>query len=219
MVLMARTSKLLEPETDCDLCPRLVKFRNTNKKKYPSFVNAPIPSFGDLDSEILIIGLAPGLKGANKTGRPFTGDYAGDLLYPTLVKFGLAYGIFSAHANDGIKLFNCRITNAIRCVPPQNKPTGPEAATCRPFLNSEIGKMQNLKVILALGGLAHAAVLTTFSERKSFFKFGHEAKHTLSNGLLLVDSYHCSRYNTNTGVLTTKMFESVFKRINLYLKR
>ena len=214
---MIRTSKLIEPATDCDLCPRLVKFRSENQKKYPSFVNAPIPSFGDLDSEILIIGLAPGLKGANKTGRPFTGDYAGDLLYPTLVKFGLAKGIFSAHANDGIKLFNCRITNAVRCVPPQNKPTGPEATMCRPFLKSEIGKMQNLKVILALGGLAQAAVLTTFSERKKLFKFGHESKHTLSNGLLLADSYHCSRYNTNTGVLTTKMFESVFKGINLYL--
>ena len=216
---MTTTSKLLEPRIDCDLCPRLVMFRSENQKKHPNFVNAPILSFGDLEAEVLIVGLAPGLKGANQTGRPFTGDYAGNLLYPTLVKFGFADGIFSAHANDGIKLVNCRITNSVRCVPPQNKPTGLEATMCRPFLISEIGQMQHLKVILALGGLAHAAVLTTFSERKSFFKFGHEAQHILSNGLLLTDSYHCSRYNTNTGILTTKMFESVFKGINLYLNR
>ena len=214
---MARTSIRLEPKADCDLCPRLVKFRHENKKKFPSFVNRPIQSFGDLEAEILIIGLAPGLKGANQTGRPFTGDYAGNLLYPTLIKFGLAKGTFSANADDGIELVNCRITNAVRCVPPQNKPTGPEAAMCRTFLANEICHMQNLRVILALGGLAHAAVLSTLSERKVCFKFGHEAKHILSNGLLLTDSYHCSRYNTNTGVLTTKMFESVFKGIKLYL--
>jgi uracil-DNA glycosylase family 4 len=170
---MLRTSKLLEPETDCDLCPRLVKYRSENQKKYPDFVNAPVPSFGVLEAEVLIVGLAPGLKGANQTGRPFTGDYAGDLLYPTLVKFGLADGIFRAYANDEIKLVNCRITNAVRCVPPQNKPTGPEAAMCSSFLISEINQMKNLKVILALGRLAHAAVLTTFYERKIFFKFSH----------------------------------------------
>ena len=214
---MLRTSKLLEPATDCDFCPRLVKFRSENQKKYPNFVNAPISSFGDIGAEILIIGLAPGLKGANQTGRPFTGDYAGDLLYPTLVKFDLADGVFSACADDRIKLVNCRITNAVRCVPPQNKPTGPEAGMCRQFLISEIGQMQNLKVILALGGLAHTAILSAFLEKKLLFKFAHEAQHTLSNGLLLIDSYHCSRYNTNTGVLTTKMFEAVFKRITFYL--
>ena len=214
---MLRILKLLEPDIDCDLCPRLLKFRNENKIKYPSFVNAPITSFGDLEAEILIVGLAPGLKGANQTGRPFTGDYAGDLLYSTLLKFGLANGIHGTHANDGMKLVNCRITNAVRCVPPQNKPTGPEASMCRSFLVSEVAQMKNLKVILALGGLAHAAVLSAFSERKIFFKFSHEARHTLSNGLLLANSYHCSRYNTNTGVLTTKMFESVFEGINSYL--
>jgi uracil-DNA glycosylase family 4 len=209
---------LLEPANDCDLCPRLVEFRCANQNKYPSFANAPVPSFGDIGAELLIVGLAPGLKGANQTGRPFTGDYAGDLLYPTLVKFGLAVGRFGANADDGMKLMNCRITNAVRCVPPQNKPTGPEATTCRPFLISEIDQMTKLKVVLALGGMAHAAVLTTFSERKKDFKFSHQAQHTLSNGLILTDSYHCSRYNTNTGVLTTEMFEAVFKEINLYLK-
>jgi uracil-DNA glycosylase family 4 len=209
---------LLEPANDCDLCPRLVEFRCANQNKYPSFANAPVPSFGDIRAELLIVGLAPGLKGANQTGRPFTGDYAGDLLYPTLVKFGLAVGRFGANADDGMKLMNCRITNAVRCVPPQNKPTGPEAATCRPFLISEIDQMTKLKIILALGGMAHAAVLTTFSERKKDFKFGHQTQHALSNGLILIDSYHCSRYNTNTGVLTTEMFEAVFKEINLYLK-
>jgi len=216
---MIRTSKLIEPARDCDLCPRLVEFRSENQKKHPSFVNAPVLSFGDLGAEVLIVGLAPGLKGANKTGRPFTGDSAGDLLYPTLVKFGLGDGLFGAHANDGMKLVNCRITNMVRCVPPQNKPTGLEAAMCRPFLISEISQMKNLKVILALGGLAHTAVLTTFSERKKFFKFAHKAQHTLSNGLLLINSYHCSRYNTNTGVLNTEMFEAVFKCINFYLNR
>ncbi len=205
-----RKSKLLKPEKDCDLCPRLVEFRTKNQGLYPSFHNGPVPAFGDIGAELLIVGLAPGLKGANQTGRPFTGDYAGDLLYPTLIKFGLAKGAFGAHANDGLELTNCRITNAVRCVPPQNKPTGPEASACRPFLISEIETMSRLKVILALGGLAHAAVLTTFQERKTDFKFGHAAQHRLTNGLLLADSYHCSRYNTNTGRLTTEMFEAVF---------
>ena len=159
-------SKLLKPAINCSFCPRLVEFRSENQKKYPSFLNAPVSSFGSLESEVLIVGLAPGLKGANQTGRPFTGDYAGDLLYPTLLKFGLADGIFSKDANDWIKLINCRITNMVRCVPPQNKPTALEAARCRPFLISEISLMKNLKVILALGGLAHTAILTTFSEKK-----------------------------------------------------
>ncbi len=204
---------MLKPRANCDLCPRLVKFRETNKVLHPSFKNAPVPSFGDIEAEILIVGLAPGLKGANQTGRPFTGDYAGDLLYPTLLKFGLATGRFGATLDDGLELVNCRITNAVRCVPPQNKPTGPEASTCRPFLISEIAAMVNLKVLIALGGLAHAAILTTFSERKTDFKFGHESQHRLANGLILADSYHCSRYNTNTGRLTTQMFENVFTRL------
>lgn len=204
---------MLEPAPDCDLCPRLVEFRKKNQSLYPSFKNEPVPSFGELGAELLIVGLAPGLKGANQTGRPFTGDYAGDLLYPTLLKFGFASGNFGAKANDGLNLNNCRITNAVRCVPPQNKPTGPEAATCRPFLINEIESMPRLKVLLALGGLAHAAILTTFSERKVDFKFQHEAQHTLANGLIMADSYHCSRYNTNTGRLTTRMFENVFHKM------
>lgn len=208
-----RKSKLLEPAPDCGLCPRLVEFRTKNQDLYPTFKNAPVPSFGDQEAELLIVGLAPGLKGANKTGRPFTGDYAGDLLYPTLLKFGFANGRFGANAEDGLELKNCRITNAVRCVPPQNKPTGPEAATCRPFLISEITEMPRLKVLLALGGLAHAAILTTFNERKVNFKFQHEAQHKLSNGLIMADSYHCSRYNTNTGRLTTQMFENVFTKM------
>ena len=206
-----------EPPQDCDLCPRLVDFRNKNKTLYPGFHNAPVPSFGDIGAEVLVVGLAPGLKGANQTGRPFTGDYAGDLLYPTLIKFGMAEGIFGATSDDGLKLVNCRITNAVRCVPPQNKPTGPEAVACRPFLINEIELMTNLKVILALGGLAHAAVLTTFGVRKVDCKFAHAAEHKLPNGLILTDSYHCSRYNTNTGRLTTDMFEAVFKKIGLHL--
>lgn len=208
-----RKLKLLEPSPDCDLCPRLVEFRKSNQETYPAFKNAPVPSFGTLDAELLIVGLAPGLKGANQTGRPFTGDYAGDLLYPTLLKFGLAKGNFGAHADDGLMLVNCRITNAVRCVPPQNKPTGPEAANCRPFLINEVASMPNLKVLLALGGLAHAAILTTFGERKASYKFAHEAQHRLSNGLVMADSYHCSRYNTNTGRLTTEMFENVFVKM------
>jgi len=214
MNLMMAKSKLLEPKPDCGLCPRLVEFRVSNQQLYPHFNNAPVPSFGNLNAALLIVGLAPGLKGANQTGRPFTGDYAGDLLYPTLLKFGLAKGTFGATADDGMELINCRITNAVRCVPPQNKPTGPEATTCRPFLISEIESMPNLKVLLALGGLAHAAILTTFSERKADFKFGHENQYRLSNGLTLADSYHCSRYNTNTGRLTTQMFENVFEKLS-----
>ena len=204
-----------EPPVDCDACPRLVAFREDNRAAYPAFHNAPVPAFGALDSSVklLIVGLAPGLKGANQTGRPFTGDYAGDLLYATLSKFGFATGEYGKTADDGLSLVGCRITNAVRCVPPQNKPTGPEAAACRPFLIDEIDKMPKLTAILALGGLAHAAVLTTFGKRKTDFKFAHEAQHKLSNGLLLADSYHCSRYNTNTGRLTTEMFENVFKKL------
>ncbi|NQW02130.1 MAG: uracil-DNA glycosylase [Rhodospirillales bacterium] len=213
MILTARKLKLLEPAADCGLCPRLVEFRETNRRLYPTFENAPVPSFGGRDAELLIVGLAPGLKGANQTGRPFTGDYAGDLLYPTLIKFGFAKGRFGATRDDGLVLHNCRITNAVRCVPPANKPTGPEAATCRPFLVSEIESMPHLKVLLALGGLAHNAILTTFNARKTDFKFRHEARHTLPNGLILADSYHCSRYNTNTGRLTTPMFEQVFTNL------
>ncbi len=197
------------PTPDCSLCPRLAAFREANTTAFPDWHNAPVASFGSSDAALLIVGLAPGLRGANRTGRPFTGDYAGQLLYPTLLKFGLAVGPYDERADDGMHLVNCRITNAVRCVPPQNKPTGVEARTCRPFLVSEMSGMAKLRGVLALGKLAHDAVLTTLVEKQSAHKFAHGAVHAMANGLWLADSYHCSRYNTNTGRLTTAMFEDV----------
>lgn len=202
-----------QPDHDCGLCPRLVTYRNENRARFPDCHNGPVASFGDPGAALLIVGLAPGLKGANCTGRPFTGDVAGDLLYPTLLSFGLAKGTFAARADDGLELIDCRITNAVRCAPPQNKVTGPESATCRPFLINEISSMRNLKTILALGVVAHGAVLASFGEKKSHYPFAHAAAHALPGGLTLMDSYHCSRYNTNTGRLTTEMFNDVFKRL------
>ena len=202
----------LEPSRDCALCPRLVAFREANQAAYPSFHNAPVRAFGELNARLLIVGLAPGLKGANQTGRPFTGDYAGDLLYQTLGKFGFAEGSYGRRADDGLRLVDCRVTNAVRCVPPENKPTGPAAKTCRPFLVDEIDAMKRLQVILCLGGLSHNAVLTTLGVRKSLYPFGHAALHEIED-LLVADSYHCSRYNTNTGRLTEAMFEIVFEQI------
>lgn len=201
-----------EPSLDCDLCPRLVDFRMENRTQFPDKFNAPVPSFGSLEAELLVVGLAPGLKGANFSGRPFTGDYAGDLLYPTLKKFGFAKGEYGARNDDGFELINARITNAVRCVPPQNKPVGAEEKACRPFLVDEIAAMPNLKVILSLGLVSHNAVLRTFGAKMSAHKFGHGAVHNL-DGVKFIDSYHCSRYNTNTGRLTTAMFEDVFKAI------
>ncbi len=205
------------PDRDCTLCPRLKAFRDEKRRTLPGHFNAPVPSFGDIKSRLLIVGLAPGLNGANKTGRPFTGDYAGDLLYATLLKFDFAEGRYAADPGDGLALIDCRIANAVRCVPPQNKPTGPEATACRPFLVDEIDAMGNLHTILALGGLAHGAVLSTLKVRKSLHPFGHNAVHHPVPGLRLVDSYHCSRYNTNTGRLTTAMFEDVFSTIRAEL--
>lgn len=203
----------VEPNPDCSLCPRLKTFREENKTKFPDYFNAPVPAFGDLDASLLIVGLAPGLHGANKTSRPFTGDYAGELLYPTLKKFDFARGDYGATPDDGLRLMDCRITNCVRCVPPQNKPTGPETRACLPFLISEIKAMENLKAILALGKVAHDMVLTAFDERRAAWKFAHGARHPLPAGYILHDSYHCSRYNTNTGRLTPKMFEDVFHGI------
>ncbi len=199
-----------QPEPTCALCPRLVDYRLENRARFPDWHNGPVVSFGDAGAALLIVGLAPGLKGANRTGRPFTGDVAGDLLYPTLIEHGLAKGIFAAAANDGLELINCRITNAVRCVPPQNKVTGAETAACRPFLSAEIAMMKNLKAIIALGGVAHGAILASLGEKKSAYAFSHGARHILAGGLILTDSYHCSRYNTNTGRLTEKMFNDVF---------
>jgi len=203
----------IEPPFDCDLCPRLVEFRTQNQEKFPDFKNAPVPSFGPIDAEVLIVGLAPGLKGANCTGRPFTGDGAGDLLYPTLLKLGFAKGTFGATVDDGLKLINCRITNAVRCVPPQNKSNAAEAAACRPFLIAEMKAMKNLKTIVSIGLFSHNAVLKTLGFKQSAFKFVHGAQYDLGDNLTLADSYHCSSYNTNTGVLTPKMFEAVFKAL------
>lgn len=208
------------PAHDCSLCPRLVNFRNANAAKFPSFHNGPVPSFGGTAGRLLIVGLAPGLKGANRTARPFTGDYAGDLLYPTLRKFGFSRGTYTADPKDGVELIDCRITNAVRCVPPQNKPVGAEMAACRTFYESELNMMPNLKVVLALGALAHKATLATLGYTQSAFKFAHATTHEVKAGerpLILVNSYHCSRYNTNTGRLTTRMFEDVFVILRKYL--
>jgi uracil-DNA glycosylase family 4 len=207
-----------EPSPDCPRCPRLVEFRHRSREAEPRWHNAPVPSFGDLTARLLIVGLAPGLKGANRTGRPFTGDYAGDLLYDTLKKFDFATGEYAARADDGLALVDCRISNAVRCVPPENKPEPKEIATCNGFLAEEIAAMSRLKSILALGAIAHGAVLSALRERKSAFPFKHGATHALGTGVLLADSYHCSRYNTNTSVLTTEMFEAVFSEIRRRLQ-
>ncbi len=208
MAAVTEVVRLAEPERECERCPRLVAFRADNRRTYPGWHHAPVPSFGGLDAEILVVGLAPGLKGANRTGRPFTGDYAGDLLYATLADLGLAHGSYGASFNDGFTLANCRVTNAARCVPPANKPLPAEFAACRPFLAAEIAAMPNLRGILSLGRESHGQVLAALGLRKSAFAFGHGAVHRLAApaGVVLVDSYHCSRYNTNTGRLTGPMF-------------
>ncbi len=207
------------PDRDCGLCPRLSAFIRENRTLHPDFYNAPVPSFGadPADVRLLIVGLAPGLRGANRTGRPFTGDFAGDLLYDTLVRQNFAVGTYNKSPDDGLALNQCRITNAVKCVPPENKPTGGEIRECNRFLASEISSIPDLKCILALGGVAHGAVLTTMQEKKSAYRFAHNAHHALSNGLMLVDSYHCSRYNTNTGRLTEDMFNDVFESIRRLL--
>lgn len=207
------------PGKDCPLCPRLVAFRRANRAQFPDWHNAPVPSFGGPDARLLIVGLAPGLRGANRTGRPFTGDWAGDLLYGTLLRFGLARGRYAERTDDGLALVDCRVSNAVRCVPPENKPTGGEVAACRKFLKAEIESLPRLKVVLALGSIAHGAVLAALGQRKSACKFRHGAMHAMESGLTLADSYHCSRYNTNTGKLTTAMFEKVFAGIKSRLDR
>jgi len=197
------------PEPDCALCPRLAAFRAANAAAYPDWFNAPVPSFGPPDARLLVVGLAPGLRGANRTGRPFTGDFAGDLLYATLLERGLAEGVYAARAGDGLTLSGCRITNAVRCVPPENKPTTGEINTCRTFLAAEIASLAHLRVILALGKIAHDAVIRALGLRLSAHSFAHGAAHALPNGRRLFDSYHCSRYNQNTGRLTPDMFRAV----------
>jgi uracil-DNA glycosylase len=202
-----------QPGPECPLCPRLVDFRVENREKFPDWHNAPVSSFGDIGGRLLIVGLAPGLRGANRTARPFTGDWAGDLLYQTLDRFDFSRGDYASRPDDGLTLNDCRITNAVRCVPPENKPIGAEVKACAPFLLAEIEAMQNLEVMLALGGLAHGAILTVLGLKKSAFKFGHRAMHAVPGRPILANSYHCSRYNTNTGRLTEAMFEDVFRDI------
>ena len=206
------------PGRDCALCPRLADYRAANRAKEPGWHNAPVPSWGPREAPLLVLGLAPGVRGANRTGRPFTGDYAGDLLYGTLLKSGFAMGTYAASPDDGLELIDCRITNSVRCVPPENKPTPAEITACRPFLRSTIDEMARLAVILALGRIAHDSVLTAFGARKSKFPFTHGAVHVINDQIALFSSYHCSRYNTNTGVLTTTMFEAVFASIQQHLR-
>ena len=201
------------PDHNCSLCPRLAEFRQKNRVLFPDQFNAPVPSYGPLSAQLLIVGLAPGLKGANFTGRPFTADYAGDLLYPTLIKFGFARGVYGRSIDDGLKLLNTRITNAVRCVPPQNKPIGSEINACNHFLKSEISSMKNLRVIVSLGGVSHKSVIKAFGSKQASYKFGHNVLHRIGS-VTLINSYHCSRYNTNTGRLTSQMFEDVFERVS-----
>jgi uracil-DNA glycosylase family 4 len=197
-----------QPPKNCPLCPRLFAFRDKNRASFGDFFNDPVPSFGALSAPLLIVGLAPGLKGANRTGRPFTGDYAGDLLYASLKRHGLARGEYQARAGDGFELVGVRISNAVRCVPPENKPLPVEINTCRQFLNAEIAAMPNLKAIMALGQISHNSVVSALKLKKKDHAFAHGARHE-AESLTVLASYHCSRYNTNTGVLTEAMFDSV----------
>jgi uracil-DNA glycosylase len=206
-----------EPSRDCALCPRLKTFRDTHRAIEPKWFNAPVPSFGGDNARLLIVGLAPGLKGANRTGRPFTGDFAGDLLYETLIEFGFARGKYEARPDDGLKLIDARITNAVRCVPPENKPTPAEINTCNGFLGQTIAQMPKLEAIVALGRIAHDAALKATGMKLSKAPFKHGAIHKIADERALFDSYHCSRYNTNTGVLTPKMFKDVFRKVRTQL--
>jgi uracil-DNA glycosylase family 4 len=201
-----------EPDRNCPLCPRLAAFRAQARAREPDWHNSPVASFGDSTARLLIVGLAPGLQGANRTGRPFTGDFAGDLLYATLLEYGFAKGVYQARPDDGLKLIDCRITNAVRCVPPQNKPLPAEINTCRQFLVATIAAMPRLRAIVALGRIAHESTLKALGLRNGAAPFAHGAVHEASV-IRLYDSYHCSRYNTNTRVLTPDMFRSVFATV------
>jgi uracil-DNA glycosylase family 4 len=207
-----------EPDRDCPLCPRLAAFRHANQAREPGWFNAPVPCFGDRNGRVMIVGLAPGLQGANRTGRPFTGDYAGDLLYATLIELGFARGTYDRRPDDGMTLVDCRIGNAVRCVPPQNKPLPVEINTCRTFLSAAIGEMPRLRAVVMLGRVAHDSTLKALGVRAAEAPFGHGAEFQ-AGPIRLFDSYHCSRYNTNTGVLTPAMFKAVFVRVRKHLDR
>jgi uracil-DNA glycosylase family 4 len=204
------------PDRDCPLCPRLVDFRQALRAREPGWFNSPVPPFGDANGRLLIVGLAPGLQGANRTGRPFTGDYAGDLLYATLIEYGFARGVYQARPDDGLALVDCRIGNAVHCVPPQNKPLPVEINTCRQFLIAMLQTMPRLRAIVALGRIAHESTVKAMGVRATAAPFSHGAVHQAGE-LKLYDSYHCSRYNTNTGVLTPEMFRGVFARVRAEL--
>ncbi|MDZ4775911.1 MAG: uracil-DNA glycosylase [Alphaproteobacteria bacterium] len=205
-----------EAPPNCPLCPRLVAYRGENRRLEPGWFNGAAPSFGDPEARLLIVGLAPGRTGANRTGRPFTGDFAGDLLYGTLLKLGLAKGVYKADPADGLTLHDAMITNAVRCAPPENKPTPAEIATCRPFLGARIGALPSMRAILALGAIAHESVLRAHDLKPSAARFGHGAEAELPGGRRLFSSYHCSRYNTQTNRLTAAMFEAVMGRARAF---
>lgn len=207
-----------EAPRDCPRCARLLAFRQDAAESHPDWFNGAVPSFGTADASLLIIGLAPGLKGANRTGRPFTGDYAGDLLYSTLLTFGFAKGTYRADPNDGLRLVDCMITNAVRCVPPGNKPLPEEIKTCRGFFSARLAALPNLRAMVALGRVAHDQTLSTLGLRKALFPFRHGARHDTGHAVLF-DSLHCSRLNTNTGRLTTEMFHAVFRDVRDFLDR
>ncbi|MEN3347479.1 MAG: uracil-DNA glycosylase [Bradyrhizobium sp.] len=200
------------PDSNCPLCPRLADFRAQTRAREPGWFNSPVDSFGDPNARLLIVGLAPGMQGANRTGRPFTGDYAGDLLYATLLEYGFASGVYQARPDDGLRLVDCRISNAVRCVPPQNKPLPAEINTCRQFLSATIATMPTVRAIVLLGRIAHDSTLKALGIRLAAAPFAHGAVH-MAGQIKLYDSYHCSRYNTNTGVLTTDMFRKVFANV------
>jgi uracil-DNA glycosylase family 4 len=216
----AMLDRTAEAPHDCALCPRLAAFRAANRTTEPTWHNAPVASFGRenaTDARLLIVGLAPGLRGANRTGRPFTGDYAGELLYQTLLAYGFARGAYAARPDDGLALVDCVITNAVRCVPPENKPTPTEIGRCRPFLAARMAAMPRLAAAVVLGRIAHDSTLAALGARKAAFPFAHGACHDVAAGLKLWDSFHCSRYNTNTGKLTPEMFRSVFGAVRNFL--
>ena len=204
-------------DVSCQKCERLARFLGEVKAEHPDYFCKPVPPFGDVNAELLIVGLAPGKHGANATGRPFTGDHAGRLLYKTLFAFGFASRPESVSADDGLTLVNCRITNAVKCLPPQNKPLGSEEKNCNPFLQEEISG-PGVRILLALGLLAHRAILRALEMKPGKYPFGHNRWHALGNGVMLVNSYHCSRYNTQTRRLTEAMFFEVFEDIGQKLR-
>jgi uracil-DNA glycosylase family 4 len=204
-------------DRDCRQCPRLAAFLDQVKEKHPDYYCGPVPQFGDPAARFLIVGLAPGMHGANRTSRPFTGDHAGILLYQTIYEYGFSTAPVSAAADDDLRLINCRITNAVKCLPPDNKPVGAEINTCNPYLANELASLESGSLVLALGGIAHRAIIKALGQRQADFVFRHAAEHDVDERFTLMDSYHCSRYNTNTRRLTPEMFQAVFARIKQYL--